>query len=177
MSPVESMSRILSMAQKDPVFQKILEELREPVRSHINVTGMTDSQKAYLISAVCRETGQKPVILVPDELRARMLQMDLSAFCEEDVLILRQRELNLADVDASSRDAELSRIGVLSRLLRGDFGAVIITAGALMNRLMPASDFSNTQVNLCVGMRVSPEDLSMRLVNIGYERQRKVEGE
>ena len=177
MSPVESMSRILSMAQKDPVFQKILEELRVPSKTHINVTGMTDSHKAYLISAVCRETGQKPVILVPDELRARMLQMDLSAFIEEDVLILRQRELNLADVDASSREAELSRIGVLSRLLRGDFGAVVITAGALMNRLMPVSDFRKTQVNLRVGMRVSPEDLAMRLVNIGYERQRKVEGE
>jgi len=177
MSPIESMHRILSLAQKDPVFQKILDTLAVPSLSHINITGMTDSQKAYLISAICQKTNQKPAILVPDELRARTLQLDLSAFLEEDVLILRQRELNLAEVDASSREAELSRIGVLRRLQNGDFGAVIVTAGALMNRLMPDLEFRNSQISLRVGMRVSPEDLAMRLVNIGYERTRKVEGE
>ena len=177
MSPIESMDRILSMAQKDPVFLEILDELAVPSHDHINVTGMTDSQKAYLVSALCKKTGQKPVILVPDELRARTMQMDLSAFCEDDVLILRQRELNFADVDASSREAELSRIGVLRRLLTGEFGAVIITAGALLNRLMPVSEFQSSLVTLRVGMRVRPEDLAMRLVNIGYERSRKVEGE
>src|SRR5665647_294001 len=158
MSPIESMNRILSMAQKDPVFQKILEDLAVPSLAHINITGMTDSQKAYLIGAICQKTGQKPVILVPDELRARTLQLDLSSFFEEDVLILRQRELNLADVDASSREAELSRIGVLRRLLTGEFGAVIITAGALMNRLMPVADFQDSLITLRVGLRVRPED-------------------
>jgi len=177
MSPAESMHRILSMAQRDPVFLKILGDLDLPSLGHVNVTGMTDSQKAYLVRAISGKTGQKPVILVPDELRARTLQLDLSSFCEEDVLILRQRELNLADVDASSREAELSRIGVLRRLLTGEFGAVIITAGALMNRLMPVSDFQESLITLRVGKRVRPEDLAIRLINIGYERTRKVEGE
>lgn len=177
MSPAESMTRILSMAERDPIFQKILGDLAQPTFDHINTTGMTDSQKAYLVSALSQKTGRKPVVLVPDELRARTLQLDMSAFVEEDVLILRQRELNLADVDASSREAELSRIGVLRRLLTGDFGAVIITAGSLMNRLMPVSDFLNSFVTLRIGMRVRPEDLAMRLINIGYERTRKVEGE
>ena len=178
MSPAESMDRILSLAEKDPVFLKAAGEIAAPTRSHVNMTGMTDSQKAYLIAALSRKTGRKPVILVPDELRARTAQLDLSAFFEdEDVLILRQRELNLADVDASSREAELSRLGVLQRLLDGDFGAVIITAGALMNRLMPVEEFRGSLVSLRVGMRVRPEDLALRLVNIGYERTRKVEGE
>ena len=141
MSPVESMQRILSMAEKDPVFRDILHDIAAPTKDHINITGMTDSQKAYIACALSQKTNRKPVILVPDELRARTLQLDISAFCDGEVLILRQRELNLADVDASSREAELSRIGVLRRLLAGDFGAVIITAGALMNRLMPAGAF------------------------------------
>ena len=174
MSPVESMQRILSMAEKDPVFREILNDVTALSHSHINVKGMTDSQKAYIASALSRETGKKPVILVPDELRARTLQLDMSAFCTGDILIFRQKELNLADVDASSRDAELSRIGVLRRLLAGDFGAVIVTAGALMNRMMPVGAFRNSLVSLRVGMRVRPEDLAMRLSFIGYERIRKV---
>jgi len=177
MSPVESMQRILSMAEKDPVFRDILHDIAAPTKDHINITGMTDSQKAYIACALSQKTNRKPVILVPDELRARTLQLDISAFCDGEVLILRQRELNLADVDASSREAELSRIGVLRRLLAGDFGAVIITAGALMNRLMPAGAFQQSLVQLRVGMRVRPEDLAMRLIMIGYERTRKVEGE
>ncbi len=177
MSPSDLRRSILETAKKDPVFLKIAEEIAAPSDRHINITGMTDSQKAYIAAALAANAETKPVILVPDELRARTVQQDLSAFLDGEVLILRPRELNLADVDASSREAELSRIGVLMRLLSGDFGGAVITAGALTNRLMPDAAFRNSVVYLKLGMRVSPEDLAMRLVNIGYERTRNVGGE
>jgi transcription-repair coupling factor (superfamily II helicase) len=159
MSPSDLRRSILETAKKDPVFLKIADEIAVPSDKHINITGMTDSQKAYIAASLAANAGTKPVVLVPDELRARTVQQDLSAFLDGEVLILRPRELNLADVDASSREAELSRIGVLMRLLSGDFGGAVITAGALTNRLMPDAAFRSSVVYLKLGMRVSPRTL------------------
>ena len=106
--------------------------------------------------ALAKETGKRPVILVQDELRARVLMEDLSAFADGDVLFLQQSECNLADVDASSRDTSLARIGVIRRLLTGDFGAIVIPAGALLTRMMPVEDFSKCLISLRLGMRIRP---------------------
>jgi hypothetical protein len=100
MSPSESIQHILSAAEKDSVFLQIRQDLMSPTDSHINVTGMTDCQKAYVAIALAQKLDKKPVFLVSDELKARTMQLDLAAFCVGDVLIFRQKELNLADVDA-----------------------------------------------------------------------------
>ncbi len=177
MNPENEANKILSYARRDPIFGQILENLSEASPRHINITGLTASQKAYYVMALAKETGKRPVILVQDELRARVLMEDLSGFADGDVLVLQQSECNLADVDASSRDTSLARIGVIRRLLTGDFGAIIIPAGALLNRMMPVEDFSKCLISLRLGMRIRPEDFAMRLIGIGYERVRKVEGQ
>lgn len=172
------MANALALTGSDPVFTKILHSVSSGGSSkHLNLSGMPDCQKAYIVAALSNETGRPPVILVSDELRARTLQADLSAFLRGEILILRQREQTLADADASSRDTELGRIGILRRLVSGDFGAVIITAAALISKMMSVEQFNKELVSLHTGMRVSPEDLAIRLTSIGYERVRKVEGE
>ena len=169
---------ILAACSKDSVFRSALSDLSGESDRHLNLTGMTNPQKALVALALARETGKRPVFLVPDELRARSLQQDLAAFLpEEDVAILRPREINFADVDASSRESEFSRLAVIRRLLSLEFGAVILTASSLLCRMPPRSDFDAMSLSLAVGSTVNPEDLAMRLTEIGYERTRNVEGE
>ena len=169
---------LLRASANDPVFFRaaaLLQNRRGP--SRVNITGMPESMKAYLISSFCEKLKRPAVILVSDELVARRFRNDLSAFSEKEVLVLRQREQNLTEVDASSRETELGRIRTLRRLIDGDYSAVIVTAGAMSDRLMPAGDFRKAEITLTQNMRVSPEDLAMRLSGNGYERVRSVEGE
>lgn len=184
-SQVES---LLAQALKDPIFQNIVDFIekdpafspegrRRQLNHHLNISGMVDSQKAYVIAALAAHTGFQPVVLVADELRARSLQKDLQAFISGEILILRQRDVNLADMDASSRESELARAAVLRRILTGDFGGVILTAASLLHRLPPAQSFQALTVSLKIGRQVRPEDLALKLLRMGYERVRQVEGE
>ncbi len=178
MSTLEKMQRILSFARQDPAFQKAVELLGKKGERHLNLSGMTDSQKAYLTMALADTTGEPAVLLVSDELKARTLRSDLAAFCEAaDISVLRPRELSLAEVEASSREAELSRLNVLAELLSAGKRPVIITAGALLNRLMPPEVFQRYTITLKLGTRIRPDALAARLIETGYERMRSVEGE
>lgn len=169
---------ILHAGFEDPVFREVAEKFSSGKgSSRFNLTGMPESMKAYLTAALATKLNRPAVILVADELVARRLQADLSAFFEKEVLILREREQSLADVDASSRGAEIVRIRTLRKLLDGDCAAVVVTAGALANRLMPATDFRKAELVVTQATRVSPEDLAMRLSGNGYERVRSVEAE
>ena len=166
---------IFSYAQKDKEFRRISKTLQSG-KGDINITGPVDPQKAYLIQAICEKEGKLPVIFVQDELRARNLQSDLAAFTDKEILIFRQRELNLTSVDAASREEEFSRISILNRLLFEDFGAVIVTAAAFLLPLLPSKNFSALCLKLSVGEKIQPKLLSEKLTLSGYERVQKVEG-
>ncbi len=169
---------VLSAASGDPGFTQTVGLFQKRnVNRRVNLTGMPEPMKAYLIASLCSEMKRPAVVVVSDELTARRFQADLSAFTEKEALILRPREQSLVDVDASSRGTEIDRIRTLRRLVNGDCPAVIVTAGALSNRLLPAGDFRKAEIVLSRSMRVSPEDLAMRLAGNGYERARSVEGE
>ncbi|MBN1891628.1 MAG: hypothetical protein JW780_02525, partial [Clostridiales bacterium] len=173
-----TIANVLRVSRNDATFERVLgmlENGRGP--SRLNLTGMPETMKAYLIASLSSDLDRPAVVLVSDELVARRFQTEISAFTEKDVLILRQREQSLSEVDASSRETELGRIRALRRLIRGDCSAVIVTAGAMCNRLMPISDFRKAEIALSHAMKVSPEDLAMRLAGNGYERVRSVEGE
>lgn len=175
--PEATIDDVISVSRNDPVIGRVVRLISEGGTSPLNLTGMPEPMKAYLIAVLSSETGRPAVVAVADELVARRMQADLSAFFEDEVPILRQRELSLTDVDASSRGTELDRIRVLRRIVSGEFAAVIVTSGALCNRLMPVEDFRKAEIRLSKGMHVSPEDLAMRLVGNGFERVRAVEGE
>lgn len=166
---------LLQYIQKDKEFLRISKEIKNGHKKHINITGPTDPQKALLVYSLCEMTGRIPVILAADELRARSLQSDLSAFCEKEILLFRSREMHLTSVDAASRDGEYERISVLQRLLRADFGAVIVTAAALLPPLLPESDFAALSMDLSIGERFPPAELAKRLVLSGYKRVQRVE--
>ncbi len=178
MSTSVDLTSILAAAIRDPAFVRLCSLIDEKDRRHINLSGMTESQKAYLIAALIRKTGRSAAIIVADELKARTLRADLAAFLgEEDLPVLRPRDTNLADVEASSRDAELSRLGAIDRILHNSAPAFILSAGALPSRLMTPEDFLAQSISLRIGSRIAPDVLAAQLVEIGYERMRTVEGE
>lgn len=117
----------------------------------------------------------RPCFLVADELRARTLAADLKALTGDAVLVFRPRELNLTDAEAVSHEMEHRRLAMLSQLLSGDFGALIVPAAAAIQKLMPQADFTRATLRLQTGGQWPPDQLSEQLTALGYERVRLVE--
>ena len=95
----------------------------------LNITGLCEQQKSYIASALSSMEGKKPVIVVPDFPAARELSTALSAFTDDEIIILRPSEMSLVSAVASSRDNDFDRTGTIERIIRSDFGAAIICAG------------------------------------------------
>ena len=173
---------LLEQAMRDAAMQRIHQHVTKNVNQPINVVGPSDTQKAWLSLALSQKTGRLPCFLVADELRARSLATDLKAINDQPVLIFRPRELNLADADAVSHEDELRRLAILTRLVASDIegvekcGAIIIPAAAAIQKIMPRATFIGKNVLLKVGQKLDIEDLCQKLLTIGYERMRLVDG-
>jgi transcription-repair coupling factor (superfamily II helicase) len=166
---------LLSIIRQDSAYRKLAAAVSVPA-SHINISGPCDPQKALLAAALAAETGRVPFIVVPDELSARTMAAALAAFFEKPVRVFRQRELGLADAEASSHDTETLRIGVLADLLDGNAGAVVASAAAALQKLPPVAGFCDAIRVLETGTEQDPDALADHLAAIGYERVRQAEG-
>lgn len=181
MSTVDPIKKILALAKKDPVLNEAL-SVWQSASVHMNLSGMVDMQKAYFVMAMAAaaEGSQKdapiPVVIVSDELKARTMKNGMECFTNREVLVLRGREVSLSSITASSREIEHGRLRTLVKLMNGEAGGLIITAGAWLTKMMPYQEFISSSVTLRIGKHVTPEDLALRLVGLGYERTRSVEG-
>jgi len=171
-----SRDKIFDFASSDPAYRMLRDPLLGDQKSIINVIGPTDSLKSYLWMALARDTGKRPCILVSDELRARSLAEEIHGYTTGEVLIFRQRELNLVDADASSREMELERLAALYKMSKKKFDVLIVTAAAATSKLMPAEQFLALTKTIHLGEQVQRDELCKDLIDMGYERTRLVEG-
>lgn len=136
---------------------------------HLNITGLCNEQKVYVAMALARLNGRKAVFIEPDSARARVTASYCAAFTDDPVAVLMPSELSLVSAEASSRDLELSRSSALSELVRGEYGAAVITSGALLNKLEPKDVFRKRIIDLKVGQEMERDELVEKLLLNGYE--------
>ncbi len=142
----------------------------------LNITGLVDSAKSFLIASLQEKTGRRASVFVPDEARAHALREEMAALIPEDsILTFHGRELSLYDVRATNRDRELMRSAVLTRLLKKDFRVLIVPADAALQRVRPPETYLPFVLTLALGQRISPDTLESHLVTVGYERVPQVE--
>lgn len=145
-------------------------------RQSLNVTGLADPAKSFLIASLTEKLDKPSCVLVPDEARARSMREELSAFIpEESVLTFHSRELSLYDVRAINRDQELMRSAVLTRLLNKDFRVLILPADAALQRVRDPAIYRQFVTTLERGQRIDPEELENDFIKAGYERVPQVE--
>ncbi len=160
---------ILDLITRDKTLTDSLAQAQKQGK-HLNITGFAREQKAYVIAALARLSGRKPVVIVPDSARAREMAKGLNAFTEGGVSVLQPSEMSLVTAEAASRDLELSRCVSLSNIITGDYGAVVIASGALLNKLEPAKKFKRRILTIKTGKPAPQDDLLLYLRTNGYER-------
>ncbi len=160
----------------DRDYVRLLDACQAPEARPISISGPTDSQKLWLMLALLEPSGRRPCLLVSDELRARSAAADIQALTGKTVCIFRPREINLEDADAVSREQERQRLSILASLNQPDIAALIVPASAAQQKLMPVSRFRSHCITVAVGESIDLDQLCERLVSLGYERMRQVDG-
>ncbi|MCR5060345.1 MAG: transcription-repair coupling factor [Saccharofermentans sp.] len=159
---------LLSLISKDHALMEAAGKIRPGV--HLNIRGLCEEQKGFVICALANKLGKKPVIIVPDALRAREMADSVKPYVDGEVVILPPSMLTLVSAFAGSRDDEIERIAALSRIASGNYGAVILPGETLINKIPLSSDIQKRCIEFELGSVEGPSNLSNRLSEAGYER-------
>lgn len=149
---------------------KSIDSLNAPV----GAIGLSDITKCFAIHSLC-EKGDKAFVITPDEATAVKVQESLSQL-QEDVLLYPSRELTFVEVAGVSREFEHIRLGVLSRILQGNYSAVVLSANAACQYTMPPSVLEKRSFLISAGDEINVSTLEEKLTLAGYVRYDQVDG-
>ena len=162
---------LIELLGKISADKELVSEFAESLKTgkHLNITGLCAEQKVFVAMALSRLNGRKAVFIEPDSARARSTAAYCAAFTDGPVTLLMPSELSLVSAEASSRELEIMRCNALSELVTGGYGAAVITAGALLNKLEPAEVFEKRIIKLKTGQEAERDELVAELLLNGYE--------
>ena len=168
------MEQLLNILKTMPEYAALLES----VQTHRSaaVTGVGQLGRSHMIAGLRRDTAAPLVVVCQDDMAARKLQEDLSAFLGETYPILPSRELTLYDSGVVSRAWEQKRLRQLFDLQQGRTSLQILTWESLSMRTMPPETLLQAAFRLEVGKEYPIDDLAARLTASGYSRCSMVEG-
>lgn len=153
---------------------KSLGESIKTVNAPVGAIGLSDVAKCFAVHSLCQD-GEKAFVITPDEAGAVKVQECLGEL-QDGVLLYPDREMTFVEVAGVSRDFEHIRLGVLSRILKGDFSAVVMSAAAACRYTMPPEELEKRIFAISVGDEVNIAQLEKKLVTAGYTRYDSVDG-
>ncbi len=141
----------------------------------INISGVSESRSAFVISDVVKEEGQS-LILTATLARANRLAADLSFFSKREVLVLPAEDQVFLRYEAKNHDQLIDRLKILKALRTSKDCIVIAPVSAAIKKITPHRNFESSSMKIRLGDDVSLEDLKETLVKMGYERMDLVDG-
>lgn len=161
-------------------FSKIFEKSAEFLKlagadGAAGAVGISDAAKPLFIHSLIQTRGEKALVIMPDEASAVRMSENLGAV-QAGVLFYPSREFTFQQVAGVSRDFEHIRLGVLSKMLAGEYTAVVCSVNAACQFTMPPRELEERTITVRAGDCVDPQQLSQRLVYAGYSRYDQVDG-
>lgn len=141
----------------------------------IEIHGLSDSSRSYLINGIFEATEKPIVIVTNSDVEAKNLYEDLS-FYQTNVFYFQAKEAVFYDIHAISGDLRWERLKVIKEILSNKKNIIITSAYAFLSEYTPKELFAEHSLTLTVGQEVSFEKITELLIESGYKRVEMVEG-
>ena len=164
-------SAALSGSKEYDSFKKAITTKRLPM----GVIGLAPIHKAHYISALESDTQKKSLIICPDEATAIKLCDDLNTL-SSGAFVYPARDYSFRPNESQSREFEQKRIGVLSKILSGDFKYILCCVEAAVQLTMPTHEMKKRTVSLSTGEDIGLDSTVKTLMSAGYVRTEEVDG-
>lgn len=139
----------------------------------VSVSGCIDSQKYHLMYGL-GQAYQNKVIVTYSEIRAREL-VEEYRFYEKDVCYFPAKDLLFYDVDIHGNMIAQERLGILRKRMEEVPVTIVVTVDGLMDKLVSLEVLKSNRIHLAAGEQISIQDITTRLVELGYEKNAFVE--
>jgi len=168
------MEKLLTVLQK----MKEYETLYKYISSNqcCAVTGISQICRSHMIAGLFSHTSRPITMICQDDMTAKRIQQELTAFLGITPPVLCSRELTLFDSAVVSRAWEQKRLRQLYDFLQGKTQLQIFTWDALSQRTIPPDTLCKAAITLEVGKNYCFDELLQKLTHCGYSHCGMVEG-
>ena len=141
----------------------------------IEVEGLSESAKAYLISGIYEKLDKPVVIVTHSDMEAKNIYEDLNLYIS-NVSYFPAKEVVFYNIDAISGDLRWARLKVIKDIIDKKKNIIVTSAEAFAVEYTPRKLFLDHRISLKVEEEVDFKEISKLLVEGGYERVDMVEG-
>lgn len=164
------MSNFYNFLKEEKEYGAIEQSLRKTGKTA--VFGCIDGAKAHLIQSLCSDFDCK-LIITADEIRAKQLVEEYKNF-DEQTLYFPPKDFLFFSADIHGNLLARERILALSSLLENEHCTIVTTIDACLNPLLPPEQMKKSTCTLKVGDVLHLNQLSRKLILMGYERTSQV---
>ena len=155
---------------------KLLEEAISDKEFPLEVNGLSESGRAYLISSIFEKEDRSMIIVTSSDMEAKDLYEDLSLYTL-DVHYLPTKEIVFYNIDAISGDLRWARLKVIKEILENKSKKIIVTSiESFVSLYTPIELYKKYSFSIKEDDEININDVVQKLVECGYERVNVVEG-
>lgn len=155
-------------------YNKLKEDIKKKI-SPIGIYGVIDESIGHFLYALQTHTGKQILIITHNEMRSRKIYEDIRDLGNKNVFLFPKKDLLFYDIDAFSNERSNERLGVVSRLVKGEDLLVVASIEAILNKLMSIDVFNSYSKEIKLGDEVNLDSVTKILIDGGYERVNMVE--
>jgi transcription-repair coupling factor (superfamily II helicase) len=148
---------------------------RHAGRSHteLNLAGLTDSAKSLVLTVLQHQVRRPMFLVVQDNHLGAHYHQEFNNLSKYPVFFYPSSEVSPYEQVLSSPDNVASQMEVLEHIISkpDEPYLVVVTARALMQRVLPREVLSENNIRLKVKETYDTDDLAARLVRLGYTRE------
>ena len=140
------------------------------------INGLLSVQKPHITYSIYNELNRQIIFVASTDLEAKKAYEDLSFYMKDKVIYLGTQDIYFYHLDAKDRNEEAKKLKTLLRLAKGEKVVLVTSAEAILRKYIPKDVLLNNTFNYKVGDVINLQELSDKLVSLGYERVSKIEG-
>lgn len=165
----------ISPLQNSKEYKDVINNI-ENNKSALLVNGLLQAQKSNIAYSIFSDLKKQILYVANTDLEAKKVYEDLCFYMKDKVNYLSSQDIYFYHLDAKDRNEEAKKLKVLLKMISRENTIIVTSAEAILRKYIPKDILKENIFTYKIGDVVDLDELSKKLVSLGYERVSKIEG-
>lgn len=165
----------ISPLQNSKEYKDIINNIESNKRGLL-INGLLQPQKSNIAYSIFSDLKRQILYIANTDLEAKKVYEDLCFYMKDKVEYLSSQDIYFYHLDAKDRNEEAKKLKVLLKMINRENTITVTSAEAILRKYIPKDILKKNIFTYKIGDVIDIDELSKKLVSLGYERVSKIEG-
>ncbi|GAA0700360.1 transcription-repair coupling factor [Paraclostridium ghonii] len=165
----------ISPLQNSKEYKDIINNIESNKRGLL-INGLLQPQKSNIAYSIFSDLKRQILYIANTDLEAKKVYEDLCFYMKDKVEYLSSQDIYFYHLDAKDRNEEAKKLKVLLKMINRENMITVTSAEAILRKYIPKDILKKNIFTYKIGDVIDIDELSKKLVSLGYERVSKIEG-